>query len=134
MGQWKYVDAERLVAGRINADGSHESRLVSSIDPAETVLPEDAPGADQIVLDLTNALEDHYDAVARSRRYDSRYTCALRAGYVSYFQPEGLAFAQWMDGCNAQSYQIMIEVQAGQRPIPTAVELIALMDQMVWPA
>ena len=82
---------------------------------------------------LVAALEAHYDGVANQRRYDNRYTCALRAGYVSPFQAEGLAFAQWMDTCNAIAYTVMNECMAGQRELPTGDELVAEMPAMVWP-
>ena len=80
------------------------------------------------------ALEAHYDATARSRRYDSRYTCALRAGYAGPFQSEGAAFAVWMDTCNAYAYSQLAAVQAGQRPPPASpAALVAELPQMVWP-
>jgi len=88
---------------------------------------------DEIVADLTSALERHYDAMARARRYDNQFTCALRAGYVGPFQVEGIAFAQWMDTCNAYGYQVMADCLAGQRTIPTEDQLIAELPPMVWP-
>jgi len=88
---------------------------------------------DEIVADLTSDLERHYDAMAQARRYDNRFTCALRAGYVGPFQVEGIAFAQWMDTCNAYGYQVMADCLAGQRTIPTADQLIAELPPMVWP-
>jgi hypothetical protein len=79
------------------------------------------------------ALEAHYDAKAREKRYDNRYTCALRAGYAGPFQAEGTAFAVWMDNCNALAYQILAEVLDNERETPTIDELIAEMPIMVWP-
>lgn len=89
---------------------------------------------EQIILDYTAALEAVYDAKARERRYDSRMTCALRAGYPGPFQAEGQAFAIWMDTCNAHAYEVMADVQAGEREMPTAEELIAEMPELTWPA
>lgn len=82
---------------------------------------------------LTDALNQHLDAVARQRRYDNRFTCSLRAGFTGPFQAEGLAFAAWMDVCNLTAYQIMAEVKAGLRPIPTEEELVAEMPTIQWP-
>lgn len=77
----------------------------------------------------------HLDATARERRYDNRITCALRAGYPGPFQAEGIAFAAWMDQCNALAYQLLAEVVAGTRKMPEhPQELIALMSTMVWPS
>ena len=81
---------------------------------------------------LTKALEDFYDLKAKERRYDSRYTCSLRAGYVGPFQAEGIAFATWMDSCNAYAYQVMSDVLAGDRDVPSAEELIAALPTLAW--
>ncbi len=86
------------------------------------------------VAEYTTALESMYDAKARERRYDSRITCALRAGYAGPFQSEGQAFAIWMDNCNAASYVIMGAVNARTRTQPTIAELLAMMPVLVWPA
>ena len=74
-----------------------------------------------------------YDAAAQSHRYDNRFTCALRAGYPGPFQAEGLAFASWMDTCNAHGYEVMADCLAGARPIPTEEEFLGEMPEMVWP-
>lgn len=80
------------------------------------------------------AMESLFDTTAQSRRYDNRITCALRAGYVGPFQAEGLAFATWMDACNAIAYQMLAEVQAGAMPMPSTItEALALLPEMVWP-
>jgi hypothetical protein len=88
---------------------------------------------DEIIKELTQALEAHYDSKAQERRYDNRITCALRAGYAGPFQAEGQAFAVWMDTCNAYGYQVMQDVLAELRPVPTAEELIAELPVLVWP-
>lgn len=101
---------------------------------ARTTPPEPKPKTnDEVIAELTAALEAHYDSKARERRYDNRLTCALRAGYVGPFQAEGIAFAQWMDNCNAYGYQVMADCLSGARPIPTTAELIGEIPLMVWP-
>ena len=82
---------------------------------------------------LIKTLNDHLDAVARQRRYDSRFTCSLRAGFTGPFQAEGVAFAAWMDQCNLVGYTIMAEVKAATRAVPTPEELIAAMPVIEWP-
>jgi len=83
---------------------------------------------------LTGALNDHLNAVATQRSYDDRFTCSLRAGYQGPFQEEGKAFAAWMDECNMTAYQMMAEVKAGNRSVPTEAELIAALPVIEWPA
>lgn len=89
---------------------------------------------DEIIFELTQALEAHYDAIAQTKRYDNRFTCALRAGYTGPFQAEGIAFAQWMDTCNAYGYQVMSDCLNNLRPVPSSEELIAELPLIVWPS
>lgn len=87
------------------------------------------------LADFDKALTRHLDATAQSRRYDNRISCMVRAGFVGPFQAEAIAFAVWADGCNAQAYQLLSEVQAGTRALPeTTQALIDLLPPMVWPA
>ena len=83
--------------------------------------------------DYDKALTDHLDAEARTHRYDNRINCALRAGYAGPYHAEGVAFAQWMDSCNAAGYAILEDFQAGRIPQPTVAEVIATLPVMVWP-
>lgn len=103
---------------------------------ADGGVPEPAdppPLVEQIAL-FDTALVAHLDATARERRYDNRVTCALRAGYPGPFQAEGIAFASWMDQCNALAYQLLAEVVVGTRPMPESPQaLIDLMPPMEWP-
>lgn len=82
---------------------------------------------------LVGVLNNHLNAVAAQRRYDDRFTCALRAGFAGPFQSEGLAFAAFMDECNMVGYSMMKRAKAGEIPVPTDAELIAAMPVMVWP-
>lgn len=88
---------------------------------------------DRTLQSFVGALESLYDTKAKERHYDNRFTCALRAGYAGPFQAEGIAFAVWMDTCNATGYTVLAEVQAGQRPVPTLEEFLALLPVLTWP-
>lgn len=95
-------------------------------------IPVHVPTNEEVIEQLTKALEDHYDQVARLKRYDDRYTCAIRAGYEGPFQEEGITFARWMDTCNAYAYGVMYACLEGEREIPTAEELIAELPKPCW--
>jgi hypothetical protein len=84
------------------------------------------------VSDYISAMEKHYDSVARVKKYDNRYTCALRAGYAGPFQIEGQTFSIWMDSCNAYGYQVMEDVQSGHRAMPTMADLLAELPVAPW--
>lgn len=82
---------------------------------------------------LDAAITAHFDRRAAERRYESRITCAMRAGYEGPFQAEGRAFAQWMDACNAVCYRLLGEVRAGARPIPSLADVLAAFPALNWP-
>ena len=92
-----------------------------------------AEEAAQTLKQMEKALDAYIDSVAREKRYDNRITATMRAGYLNPWQQEGLAFGQWMDSCYVKAHEILAEVYAGTRAIPTAEELIAEMPEMVWP-
>lgn len=84
--------------------------------------------------DFQRAHDAHLNAAARTRRYDSIHTAALRAAYPGPWQAEGLAFAQWMDACNVAGYTLLAEVEAGTRPAPATVDAyIAELPELVLP-
>ena len=87
-----------------------------------------------LVRKFEAALDAHLDATAREHRYNDRFTFALRAGYAGPFHDEGVAFAQWMDACNAQAYQLLLDVEAGHVAAPASVEaFIAMLPAFVKP-
>lgn len=86
-----------------------------------------------LVRRYEQALDNHLDSVAQQYRYNNRFTFALRAGYTGPFQAEGVAFAQWMDSVNAQAYDLLLAVQAGQAVPPTVEEFIAGLPEFVKP-
>ena len=146
--------AVTLIAPRIDADVqawvAGEMRLLSPSVNDSFVMPVDADVRVGMLLeangsfqqpappmptqaDYIAALEAMYDAKAHERRYDNRYTCALRAGYAGPFQAEAQAFALWMDQCNAQAYQVLEQVQRGKENAPTIAGLLAMMPALIWP-
>ena len=72
------------------------------------------------------------DAKAKEKNYDNRITCSLLAGYPGPFQVEGLAFAQWMDACNAYCYEVIQDIQEGSRAVPSFEELSSEFPALVW--
>lgn len=90
------------------------------------------PTNDEIIKNIITGLEYYYDKVAQVKKYDNRVTCTLRAGYAGPFQSEGLAFAIWMDECNAYGYTVMENVLLGLRGIPTISELILELPVPPW--
>lgn len=132
----KGIELHEALAAAGMSIWEHDGVWCSNADPAlvndfiRTFNP-DTTG--KMIDTFVAELEALYDSVAQQRRYDSRYTCALRAGFDGPFKAEGTAFAQWMDTCNAYAYGVMDAVLSGQRAAPTPSELLAELPEMVWP-
>ena len=128
-------DPEQMAMLRadLGADAAQYEPLIAEVEA--TYVPPEPPPLDEQIAVFDAALVAHLDATARQRRYDNRVTCALRAGYPSPFRAEGIAFAVWMDQCNALAYKLLAEIVAGTRQMPESPQaLIARMPAMVWPS
>lgn len=88
----------------------------------------------ELIASYTQALDDHLDRMAQTKRYENRVTCALRAGYPGPFQAEGQAFATWMDTCNDLAYQWWAAIEADEMAMFSSKEdFISQLPEFVWP-
>lgn len=83
---------------------------------------------------LDEALEAHLLATAKARDYKS----VERIGFYAtsthpVWGPEGRAFVAWQCDVFDKVFEIETAVVTGQRPPPTAAELIAELPVIVWP-
>jgi hypothetical protein len=79
----------------------------------------------QTVVRLEAALDRHLDAVANSYRYESIRTMVTYAtSDHPTFGVEGKAAVKFRDAVYAYGIQVIADVQAGNREIPTEEELI----------
>ena len=84
---------------------------------------------------LTDVIQNHLDATARTRNYDGILSlCTYATSGNTTFAGEGQSGVTWRDGVWAKGYEILAEVKAGTRPVPTESELIDLLPLMQWPA
>lgn len=88
--------------------------------------PPPAPTAEQIRADRVAAVYDHLNAAAQALGYDDIRAAVTYADepIVPKFQAEGRAFRAWRSLVWAHCYQVLDDVQAGRRPIPSAQDLI----------
>lgn len=86
----------------------------------------------QIQKQLTDAVQRALDKKAQELLYDSCLSvCSYIDTGVPKFDAEGRAFRAWRSAVWAKGYEILAQVQAGQRAIPTEAELIAELPQLV---
>ena len=96
-------------------------------------IPAHVPTAEEIQAQLTAAVQAYMDSTVQTRGYDNIHTACSYANSTDHiFAAEGQACLQWRDMVWRKCYDILAEVQAGKRAIPTVEELIAELPVLVW--
>jgi hypothetical protein len=96
--------------------------------------PADQPTEQDIINQLTTAVQGHLDATARAKGYDNLLSAISYAGSShAVFGPEGIAARNWRDAVWDYCHQVLADCQAGTRTQPTAEELVVELPEMLWP-
>ena len=86
----------------------------------------------RIQKQLTDAVQGVLDSKAQELLYDSCLSvCSYIDTGVAKFDAEGRAFRAWRSSVWAKGYEILAQVQSGQREIPTKEQLIAELPKLV---
>lgn len=86
----------------------------------------------QIQKQLTASVQHVLDSKAQELLYDNCLSvCSYIDTGVPKFDAEGRAFRAWRSAVWAKGYEILAQVQAGERGIPTEAELIAELPELV---
>ena len=81
---------------------------------------------------LTAKVQKHLDTTAQKLGYDSCLSvCSYVNTGVAKFDEEGEAFRKWRSAVWAKGYEIVAEVQAETREIPTEEELMMELPLLV---
>lgn len=100
--------------------------------PREYVPP--PPSVESQVAALTTAVQAAMDAQARALGYDDIKTAITYRGDPNpKFAAEAEAFFAWRSSVWTQAYAHLALVQAGQAPMPTVEEAIAMMPALELP-
>lgn len=85
--------------------------------------------------DIVAATQQRLDDFARTRSYDGVLSaCTYATSTVPKFATEGRYCVEARDATWAALYQILAEVEAGTRPIPTSfADIEADLPALVWP-
>ena len=108
----------------------------------QIVIPTDAQIAaieaqaefDRTKTALMSTAQRYLDTTAQTRNYDGIVSlCTYATSTHAQFAAEGQAGVAWRDAVWSTCYQLLDEVIAGTRPIPTEEELIGLLPVIQWP-
>jgi hypothetical protein len=100
---------------------------------ARVAAPPPASNPEQIQAELSGAVQTHLDDTAKARNYDGILSaCTYATSTIPQFRAEGQACIEWRDAVWMFCYQVMADIQAETRTIPTAAELIAELPVLAW--
>ena len=137
--KWGLVEDNRGVEYWLPEDKYGDNpRVMTELGPLPEQARFDAPEMSKeqkealIQQQLTNAVQRVLDNKAQELLYDNCLSvCSYIDTGVSKFDAEGRAFRTWRSAVWAKGYEILAQVQAGQRAIPTEAELLAELPQLV---
>ena len=85
----------------------------------------------QLQKQMTDVVQHVLDAKAQKLNYDSCLSvCSYIDTGVAKFDAEGKAFRAWRSAVWAKGYEILAQVQSGERAIPTEEGLIAELPKL----
>lgn len=113
---------------------ANPDKVTKEVEPE--VEPEREPTQEEIEAriqkQLTDAVQHVLDAKAQELNYDNCLSvCSYIDTGVARFDAEGRAFRAWRSAVWAKGYEILAQVQSGERTIPTEEELIAELPELV---
>ena len=125
--------ATRIIKNCTTGEETIETYEIPDPTPEE-VAAQQALEQQMIINELTAAVQNHLDARAKERNYDGILSaCTYATSTDTTFRAEGQACVEWRDACWAKAYEVMADVLAGNRGIPTATELLSELPELSWP-
>ena len=107
------------------ADGVRRFQIVAVPEPTPE---EQATALQQYYTDLIQLL---LDTEAQKLGYDNcNSVCTYVDTGVAKFDAEGVAFRKWRSAVWILGYELLAEVQAGTRPVPSEEELVELLPKL----
>jgi hypothetical protein len=89
---------------------------------------------DILMAEYTAAVQKRLDDFARTRGYDNILSaCTYATSTAPKFKAEGQYAVEARDATWAKFYEVLAEVEAGSRQMPTLDELLAELPVLAWP-
>lgn len=117
----------------INTLECSEEVFNSYVKPFITQFETYVPSESEIRKQLTNIVQLYLDDTVSKRGYYNILTaCSYSNSTDPIFAAEGQACVKWRDNVWTKCYDILAEVKAGTREIPTEEELLAELPVLEW--
>lgn len=128
----RIADGAHIPADPANTD---YQRYLEWLAEGNTPLPVDPPTPEQIMAECVDRTQKRLDDFARSRGYDNILSaCTYATSTVPKFQKEGQYCVEARDATWAKLYEILAEVEAGTRPMPSGfADVEPLLPPLEWP-
>ena len=110
-------------------------RYALQADEDAAVAADTALKVQTLQASIVTATQLRLDSFAQTRNYDNILSaCTYASSSVPRFQAEGQTCVNQRDATWAKLYEIMAEVQAGTRPMPTGyTDIESELPVLVWP-
>lgn len=90
-------------------------------------------GIEDLQAKYTRLVQDYMDKAVQTRGYDDVFTCISYVDSTDeIFRREALAVLAWRDKVWRMCYDVLAEVNAGKRAVPSEAELLAMLPKLEW--
>lgn len=134
LGFWDY-DEELYANCAVWCNETQLATIEDKGDYYEVVeIPAHVETAEEIQKRLTDGVQNWMDNIVQERNYDNVHTCVGTYLYspIEKFRLEAEVVRDWVSYVWAKCYEILAQVEAGERDIPTLEEVIAELPVLVW--
>lgn len=134
VGETAKPDAVEAYAHAAEWCNANNARIVEQGEyfVVEAIPAPPPPTPEEIQKSLTDAVQALLNSEAKKLRYDDIFTAISYEGDANpKFAAEAAAFKAWRSVVWTLCYQILDDVIAGKRPVPTAEQLISELPEFV---
>ena len=90
-------------------------------------------GVEDLQAKYTRLVQDYMDKAVQARGYDDVFTCISYVDSTDeIFRREAQAVLAWRDKVWRMCYEVLAEVNAGKRAVPSEAELLAVLPKLEW--
>lgn len=90
-------------------------------------------GVEDVQTKYTRIVQEYMDKAVQARGYDDVFTCISYINSTDEtFKREANIVLAWRDKVWRMCYDILAEVNAGRRAVPTEAELLAELPKLEW--